>query len=110
MIIATRILTINAHNKNIQVPIHLHAPVPDGIDWSCTIEVGWPNGNLTRSAVGVDAVQALELAMKMIGAQLYTSEHHETGTLEWLKPGQGYGFPVPGAIRDMLIGDDKTYF
>ena len=29
--------------------------------------------------MGVDAVQALELAMKMIGAFIYTSDHHASG-------------------------------
>jgi hypothetical protein len=110
MIIATRILTLRDGGKSTEIPVHLHAPVRDGIDWSCKIELHWPGQPLTRAAVGVDAVQAIQLAMKMIGALLYTSEHHEAGRLAWLSSGQGYGFPVPGTIRDLLIGDDRAEF
>lgn len=60
------------------------------------------------SAGGVDAVQALELALKIIGAQLYASDHHASGRLMWEAPGKGYGFPVPTSMRDLLIGDDKN--
>ena len=59
-------------------------------------------------AMGVDAVQALELALKMIGAFVYATDHHASGNLMWLEPGRGYGFPVTNNIRDLLIGDDKT--
>jgi hypothetical protein len=64
---------------------------------------------LKRAAAGEDAMQALELAMKMIGALIYTSDHHEAGNLTWLEAGKGYGFPVPNALRDLLVGDDKTF-
>ena len=43
-------------------------------------------------AMGVDAVQALELAMKMIGAFIYTSDHHASGNLMWEAPGQRLRF------------------
>ena len=59
--------------------------------------------------MGVDAVQALELALRMIGAFIYGSDHHESGNLIWGAPGQGYGFPVPNTIRDLLIGEDKKF-
>lgn len=26
----------------------------------------------------------------------------------WTAPGQGYGFPVPKNISDLLVGEDKT--
>jgi hypothetical protein len=29
---------------------------------------------------------------------------------EGVAPGHGYGFPVAKNIRDLLIGDDKTFF
>jgi hypothetical protein len=58
-------------------------------------------------AMGVDAVQALELALKMIGALIYTSDHHAAGNLMWEAQGKGYGFPVSRTIRDLLVGDDK---
>jgi hypothetical protein len=48
-------------------------------------------------------------ALKMIGAELYTSDHHKSGRLEWLALGRSHGFPVPKHIRDLLIGDDRTF-
>ena len=109
MIIAERVLKLRGRQGDVEIPVLIFAPQRIEDDWSCQIEIGWPGENLTRIAVGVDAVQALELALKMIGAQIYASDHHESGMLEWLEPGKGYGFPVPNGIRDLLVGDDKEY-
>lgn len=60
---------------------------------------------------GNDSMQALILAIHMIGAQLYASEAHEAGRLR--DPGNpkgGYGFPVPNGLRDLLVGSDKQFF
>ena len=54
-------------------------------------------------------VQAILAAMQMIGAELYTSDHHKAGYLMWHEPGCGYGFPVTQNPRDLLIGDDAKY-
>jgi hypothetical protein len=62
-----------------------------------------------RAAIGIDAIQAFELALRMIGTNLYTSDLHRSGRLMWLQPGQGYGFPVPNTLRDLLVGEDKLY-
>jgi hypothetical protein len=109
MIIATRVLTLRRSKGDIEIPIRIFAPVPEEIDWSCRFEIDWPDGTRWMDVGGVDAVRAIELAMKAIGSQIYTSDHHESGTLEWLKPGRGYGFPVPNGIRDLLVGDDKRF-
>ncbi len=62
------------------------------------------------AASGIDGIQAIEIAMRLIGARLYTSAHHEAGTLIFEKPGAGYGFPVPQEMRDVLVGDDVRFF
>jgi hypothetical protein len=49
------------------------------------------------------------LAFQMIGADLYTSSYHKSGRLMFDEPGQGYGFPVPNSLRDLLIGHDREY-
>ncbi len=109
MIIATRTLRLRAANRDVEIPIKIFAPRQEPIDWSCRFEVGWPDGTLERFAVGVDPVQALLLALQMIGAQIYASDHHASGNLVWLEPGFGYGFPVPAGIRDLLVGNDKKF-
>jgi hypothetical protein len=109
MIIATRILKLRSGNAAREVPIRIFAPVQEETDWSCRFELDWPDGTLIRAAIGIDAIHALILALRMIGTQLYTSDHHATGALAWDAQGQGYGFPVANAIRDLLVGDDMTF-
>jgi hypothetical protein len=61
------------------------------------------------SVGGIDSVQTLVLALKTIGAEIYSSSYHESGKLFVDKPGGGYGFPVVPTHRDLLQGDDKKY-
>jgi hypothetical protein len=75
----------------------------------CRFEIGWPDGVVARHVEGVDAIQAVELALKAIGAEVYASPYHRAGTLVWELPGGGYGFPVARNLRDLLVGDDKTF-
>jgi hypothetical protein len=109
MIIATRVLKLRRTSADIEIPIRIFAPERQAVDWTCRFEVDWPDGRLATAAMGIDAVQALELALKMIGAQIYASDHHASGNLMWEAPGKGYGFPVTSGIRDLLVGDDKKF-
>jgi hypothetical protein len=110
VVIATRVLTLRRPAGDVAVPVRLHAPEAEDLSWACRFEIGWPDGLLAQAGYGADAVQAIELAMRMIGALLYRSDHHQSGALMWDEPGQGYGFPVPTGIRDVLVGYDKDYF
>jgi len=110
MLIATRMLKLRRTTGDIEIPIRIFAPEEGGESWSCKSEIDWPDGTWAMAAGGVDAVQALELALKMIGAQIYASDHHASGNLFWEEPGKGYGFPVTNGIRDFLVGDDKKFF
>jgi hypothetical protein len=110
MPIATRVLTLRRAEADVEIPIRVFAPEPEPRDWSCRFEIGWPEGTFTMAVFGVDAVQALELALRIIGAHIYASEHHKSGKLMWLEPGDGYGFPLTSGSRDLLIGNDKKFF
>ena len=94
MIIATRVLTLRRKGGDIEIPIRVYAPEQHSNHCTCRVEVEWPDGTVTVPVGGVDTVQALDLALKTIGAQLYASDHHASGQLMWLEPGKGYGFPV----------------
>jgi hypothetical protein len=109
MLIATRILTLRQTSGEIQIPIRIFAPEQREIDWACRFEIDWPDEAFAFDVMGVDAVQALELALKMIGSTIYASDHHASGNLMWQAPGQGYGFPVTNNIRDLLVGEDKKF-
>lgn len=108
-IIATRTLQIIDGENRIDVPIRIFAPQYLGVDWECHIEIEWPDKTSKRYAGGIDAVQALELAMQLIGVELYCSDAHESGRLVWMDAGRGYGFPVTTNLRDKLIGDDAMF-
>jgi hypothetical protein len=54
-------------------------------------------------------MQALILALSMVGTELYTSEEYESGRLSWdCGAVKGHlGFPVPESIRELLPGNKK---
>lgn len=107
----TMIRTLHLRDTpDVTIPVRIYAPIAESVDWSCRAEIAWPNGLWGRGVTGVDAIQAFELALRMVGTELYTSDLHRRQRLVWLEPGQGYGFPVPATIRDMLIGEDRRRF
>src|ERR1041385_5108566 len=109
MIIAMRRLVLRDNHRDIEIPVRIHAPEKSKVDWICRFEIGWPEGKAERWGSGVDAIQALLIAMQMIGAEVYASSQHQSGRLEWLEAGRGYGFPVSDNIRNLLVGDDKQF-
>ena len=109
MIIATRSLFLRAENRDIEIPIRIHAPEKARVDWMCRFDIGWPEGKAERWGGGVDPIQALVMALQMIGVEIYASRYHELGNLRWLATGQGYGFPVSHNARDLLVGDDTRF-
>jgi hypothetical protein len=110
MIIATRTILLREKKRDVEIPVRIHAPERSDGHWICRFEIGWPEGNAQRWGAGEDAVQALVIALQMIGAEIYTSPHHEARRLSWLGRDHGYGFPVANIIRDLLVGDDKKFF
>ncbi len=109
MTIITRFLKIRSSGKDTEVPIQIFLPEQKGNSWFCRWEIGWPNRKRANLAGGFDAIQALVHALQTVGTEIYNSEEHASGNLTWEEPGRGYGFPVPGNIRDLLIGDDAKY-
>ena len=69
MLLATRLLRLE-DRPGVEIPVRIFAPVQDDVDWSCRFEIGWPEGMLTRSVIGIDTIQALELALRRIGTIL----------------------------------------
>jgi Domain of unknown function (DUF6968) len=111
MLIAERILKLRRSGSEIDVPVRIFAPEQESErGWKCQFEINWPDDKKVRAGGGVDAVQALVHALCVIASSLYTSPYHASGDLYFDKPGGGYGFPVVGADRDLLVGDDATFF
>lgn len=110
MLIAERTLKLETPAGTRGIGIKLYAPVREDGDWSCTYEIMWPDAAEKRKMYGLDAMQAVNLTLQMLGTTLYASEAHKSGKLYWEKPGGGYGFPVPPNMRDVLVGNDKIEF
>lgn len=109
MIIAERVLSVSEADMKRRVVVRLFAPIQQTGDWACRYEIDWPEGRWTGSVAGIDAVQALHLALQKVGLDLYLSSHHQARRLSWDEPGRGYGFPVPKNARDLLVGDDERF-
>jgi hypothetical protein len=111
MIIATRKLTATTEEgRKVDVVIDIDAPEEDDRAWICRFTIGWPEASRRDYCLGHDSVQALDLALKKIGAELYGSRYHATGRLMFLKPGDGYGFPIIRSSIDLLVGEDKNAY
>jgi hypothetical protein len=101
-VIASRQFTLD---KAQSVTVVIGKPLQCGdIDWYCPYQkIGIGSGRVMR-AQGVDAVQALVLALTMLGAELYCSKEYEAGRLSWdggAVKGD-LGIPVPPNIQDLV--------
>ncbi|MEP9375649.1 hypothetical protein ABLE91_02950 [Aquabacter sp. CN5-332] len=105
MIIAERVLRMEMPDGAVDVPIRLFAPLPFDNHWACRWEIHWPDGVESFEGCGLDSVQALYIAMQMVGINLYLSDPHEDGLMHW-GTWKGYGFPVTSNMRDELAEDD----
>lgn len=102
-VIATRKLSIDG-KQIVEVLIGKPQPLPDGNDWYCPYQIqGIGSGKIRRSG-GIDAVQALILALQDAGAWLVSSPEFEAGKLSWDSGAVkgDLGFPVPKNIQDVL--------
>jgi hypothetical protein len=108
MLIGTRLLRAGISGGTVEVPVHLYLPVFSDRAWSCRFEIEWPDGTRSSEAWGIDALQAVHMAMQKIAAELYMSPYHKQGLLSWGQAG-GYGFPITKNGRDLLVGYDKEF-
>lgn len=101
-IIATREFEL-AGDPLGQVLVEILEPHPDGANWRCDFRVtGLDQGAFSFYAMGVDAAQALFLAMQNIASILYTTDEYKAGHLTWL--GQGnLGLPTPESIAHLVL-------
>jgi hypothetical protein len=68
-----------------------------GPDYYCPFQILGLDDDRVRRAWGIDPVQALQLAMRQIGALLSASDAAKTGRLSWDAGSTkgDFGFPVP---------------
>ena len=100
-------LAENGQRSDVTVRIFQPEPDPDGPHYRCKVQIEWPSDIKQLFAYGVDAIQALILALNLLGTYINTSQAVKEGRLVWLKPGGGFGLPVPRNVEDILQGDDR---
>jgi hypothetical protein len=71
-----------AAGEATDVEVRLGMPVPDGDgrDWLCPFQIGGIRDEPVRAAVGVDAMQALVLALHVLPTELQAIAREESGS------------------------------
>jgi len=110
MLVMMHELFLKSQPTDLRIEVRLYQPVQRDKGWGCRYEIDWPEGSRVFTAYGLDALQALVIALQMIGSELYTSSYHADGLLRAYDREDGYGFPVAPNLRDMLIGVDAISF
>ncbi|MCK3838831.1 MULTISPECIES: DUF6968 family protein [Pseudomonas] len=83
--------------KGGEVSVRFLRPEPDiEGDWHCDIELEWPDRRQALRIFGIDAIQALLLAMQGARCELVSSPESAAGELTWLGERE-FGLPVMAA-------------
>lgn len=98
MIIAERSFTAAAG----PVRLRIAAPVPDQDDWRCDYRIAWPGREVDGHAMGIDAVQALNLALQTAHIDLLLSPEGQGGELRWLEM-VDLGLPLPPGMTVEMV-------
>jgi hypothetical protein len=102
-VIAERKLFLTSEpSRSIVVKMGEPQPLPDalGEDHYCPIQIKGIGTEKIKYAVGVDAFQSIELALRMIGSYLAKINQEHDGLLHWEGDEHGdLGFPLPESIR-----------
>jgi hypothetical protein len=101
--IATRQLTLGGKPKR-RVMVGIKAPTRDGVAYRCEFQIAGLGDGKIRYALGADGIQALLLALKTIGAELYMSTEAKNGLLT-LDGSHDLDFPLPDVIASVCVND-----
>lgn len=68
-----------------EVTARFYAPtLAPGGEYQCRWRIEWPGREQERYACGIDGVQALMLAMRVVHAKLVETEEYQSGALTYL--------------------------
>jgi len=90
-----------------KVILEVGTPRPEGANenWFCAFRILGLGYDAGLSAGGVDAVQALILALTCAATYLYTSDFYRENKLTWVGS-RNLKLPVADAIADLVPKDD----
>lgn len=102
--IMTRVFTLIG-SPDSQVTVMFKAPEPHFESASkCDYRIVGLGTEISRCAVGVDSFQAIELAMRAAGCDVYGSPEGRAGLLRFGE-GEDLGLPVLSGFEDLLPGN-----
>lgn len=96
-VIASRSIKIEGQDEIYTVSIGLPRQFSDSMDFYCPVQIASEThkGEIMYSA-GIDSVQALQLALRLIGGTLFRLNRECEGKLRWDGDEHGdLGFPLP---------------
>ena len=97
-VIATRELQLSAAggpDRIVSVRIGKPRPFSDGRDYFCPYQITGVGDEKVSAAAGIDSVQALQLVMTAVGADLFALNRSCYGGLNWEGGKHGdLGFPT----------------
>jgi len=82
------------------VECRFYQPTQDGTDFSCRYTINLLGKTKERRGYGVDAIQALLLAMKKAHVDLLVLRDQKCLRVEWLDD-ENLGLPLDEGIRDL---------
>ncbi|MGE0129678.1 MAG: hypothetical protein AB7U82_16485 [Blastocatellales bacterium] len=96
-LIAERVLRLQTDDGVVrEIIVRLGKPEPDGQDWACVYQITGFARTCGMRIYGVDAFQALLLAICSLMVDLEAQTTRAGGRLSWL--GGDLGFPSPDSI------------
>ena len=104
-VIATRDLDLEDGGK-VLITIGAPQQTPGHQDYYCPYMIAGLGDGKVRYAVGIDTLQALDLALRAIGSDLYLSTEYTQGNLRYLGM-RNLGFPVHCGIGIVLPPENE---
>lgn len=94
-VLAERTLDLEANGQARAVKVRIGMPrrIPDSPDYYCPYQIVGLHDETVRYTEGVDAAQAIYLAMEAAGTFLASTNEARTGRLTWYGERE-HGFPV----------------
>ncbi|MGH6840622.1 MAG: DUF6968 family protein [Methylocella sp.] len=101
-IIAQRVLKI-LKSPTAEVTVSIGRPFLDGQDFKCEYTIEWPEHKQHAYSMGIDAIQALMLALQRLAADVSFSDYAKSKQLVWLEPEGGFGLPLPPDLTEKEV-------
>lgn len=74
----------SGHTRDVRIRIGRPQPFPDSTDVYCPVQIVGIGSETVKYSAGVDGIQAIVLALKMMRADLEALEREFSGQFSWL--------------------------